>query len=136
MENKNSSLKKVFNTIDIFFSFEKEDNKKYFFFKNDKISELSKNYINSNNIRQISQYDEKDINCIFIHIGRKVEDLSEHLSLIKRKPRLLIIYFEQDILKKSIFPKIESYGYRIFYEIGILRNLCPIQFNFIGTEFY
>ena len=143
MENKNFSLKKVFNTIDILFSFEKEDNKKYFFFKNDKISELSKNYINSNNIRQISQYDEKDINCIFIPIGRKVEDLSDYLSLIKRKPSLLIIYFEQAILKKSIFPKIESYGYRIFYEIDNfvifffdyfhiikLNNLSNLNFKF------
>ena len=95
-------FEKVFNTIDILFSFEKEDNKKYFF-KNDKLSELSKNYINSNNIREISQYDENDNNCIFIYIRRKVEDLSEHLSLIKRKPRLLIIYFDKAILKSQFF---------------------------------
>ena len=117
MENKNFSLKKVFNTIDLFFSFEEEDNKNYFFLKNNKLFELSKSYINSNNIKKISQYNEKDINCIFIYIRRKVEDLSEHLSLIKLKPRLLIIYFEHASLKTSIFPKIESYGYRIFYEI-------------------
>ena len=57
------------------------------------------------------------MNCIFISIGKSSRDLERKIKFIKLNPNILVISLAKDTEKKFVFPKIESFGYRMLSEV-------------------
>ena len=112
------SFKKIIHIIEVFFSYEKSkpinfyftDNKKDFKKLVDEFSYLIK-------IKEISEYEQGESNCIFISIGKEASrDWARKFKFIKLNPNILVILLAKDTEKKYLFLKIELFGYRMLCE--------------------
>ena len=113
-----TSCKKILNIIEFFFLYEKSKFKNFYLLDNKKVyKELIDESSYLIKIKEISEYEQDESNCIFISIGKSSRDWERKIKFIKLNPNILIISLAKDTEKKFVFPEIESFGYRMLSEV-------------------
>ena len=118
MKSKNLSLKKIEYIIDKIFSYEISCKKILYIIENKELlDEYKYSNIKTNLTNDISQFNEDELNCIFLSLNEDLEEIKEKEKYIKLNPKIIVFKLHKLKNKKKFLPQIEAYGFRIFCEI-------------------